>query len=311
MDNATYGQLAVFHTIAREQSISAAARKLGVTVPSVSKSLRLLESKTGVPLFSRTTRKISLTEAGRALLAKTANAMSELDGALEEILDSGGTPSGLVRLTLSRFAYQLIVRPRLAEFYRTYPHIQLELSINDGTVNLIEQGFDLGIRFGNTLSEGMVAREIYPPFRLGLYASTDYLAKYGTPKSPEELSKHRLITYRFTTSNRLSPIILNRDGLSVAVETPYSMICNDIDAVCDAVSDGIGIGRIFEPLHQRMEQRHNLIPILKKYWSLFPAVYLYYCQNSQRAKRVQAVISFLAKNKNNQGHCHPGTARQP
>lgn len=293
MDNATYGQLTVFHAIAREKSISAAARKLGVTVPSVSKSLRLLERTTGMPLFARTTRKISLTEAGRALLSKTATAMSELDMALEDVMDLGGIPSGPVRLTLSRFAYQLIVRSRLAEFYQTCPQIQLELSINDGTINLVDENFDLGIRFGNTLNEGMVAREIYPPFRLGLYASAEYLAARGLPKNPEALSAHRLISYRFTTSNRLSPLVLNNGGVSLAVDMPHTMICNDIDAVCDAVVAGIGIGRIFEPLQQNMPEGDKLIPVLKKYWQPFPAVYLYYQQNSQRAKRVQAVIDFF------------------
>lgn len=296
MDNSTYGQLAVFHAIAREKSISAAARKLGVTVPSVSKSLRLLERTTGIPLFARTTRKISLTEAGQALLNSTAAAMSELDMALEDVMDSGGQPAGTVRLTLSRFAYQLIVRPRLADFYQACPQIQLELSINDGTVNLVDEGFDLGIRFGNTLNEGMVAREIYPPFKLGLYASAAYLAHAGTPKTPHALSDHRLITYRFTTSNRLSPLVLDNGGVSLAVEMPYAMICNDIDAVCDAVLAGLGIGRIFEPLQQRMHQGEKLIPVLKKYWQPFPAVYLYYQQHSSRAKRVKAVIDFFVGN---------------
>lgn len=296
MDNSTYGQLAVFHAIACEKSISAAARKLGVTVPSVSKSLRLLERTTGIPLFARTTRKISLTEAGQALLNSTAAAMSELDMALEDVMDSGGQPAGTVRLTLSRFAYQLIVRPRLAEFYQACPQIQLELSINDGTVNLVDEGFDLGIRFGNTLNEGMVAREIYPPFKLGLYASAAYLAHAGTPKTPQALSDHRLITYRFTTSNRLSPLVLDNGGVSLAVEMPYAMICNDIDAVCDAVLAGLGIGRIFEPLQQRMHEGEKLIPVLKKYWQPFPAVYLYYQQHSSRAKRVKAVIDFFVGN---------------
>lgn len=293
MDNATYGQLTVFHVIAQERSLSAAARKLGVTVPSVSKSLRLLEKKTGVPLFARTTRKISLTEAGKALLIKTAPAIAELDIALEEVQDSIKSPSGLVRLTLSRFAYQLIIRPCLTDFYRRYPDIQLELSINDGTVNLVEEGFDLGIRFGDTLNEGMVAKQIYPSFPLGLYASQTYLAEHGVPDKLEDLSTHRLIAYRFTTSNKLSPLMLVNAGTKVAVDVPTVMICNDIDAVRDAVIAGIGIGRIFEPLQRNMANEEDLIPVLKEHWQTFPPVYLYYQQNSQRAKRLQVVINYL------------------
>ncbi|MCS3429565.1 LysR family transcriptional regulator [Klebsiella sp. BIGb0407] len=293
MDNPTYGQLTILHVIAREGSISAAARKLGVSAPSVSKSLKLLETKTGVPLFTRTTRRISLTDAGRNLLLKTKEAIATLDLAMEDIQSLGEIPSGPVRITLSRFAYQLIVKPGLAEFHQTYPDIQLELSINDGAVGLVDEGFDLGIRFGDTVSEGMVARKIYPAFRMGLYASEEYIKKYGFPETPGCLSAHRLITYRFTTSNRISSLTLLEDGLSIHPEIASAMICNDTDAVCDAVKAGIGIGRIFEPLHARMADREDFIPILDTYWPMYPAVYFYYTQNTQRAKRVQAVINFF------------------
>ncbi|HEJ9626315.1 MULTISPECIES: LysR family transcriptional regulator [Proteus] len=300
MDNATYGQLIIFHIIAREGSISAAARKLSVTTPSVSKSLRLLETKTGVPLFTRTTRRISLTEAGRNLLLKTEEAIATLDLAMEDIQSLGEIPSGPVRITLSRFAYQLIVKPRLAEFNLAYPDIQLELSINDGAVSLVEEGFDVGIRFGDTVSEGMVVKKIHPSFKMGLYASETYIRQYGLPKHPSDLSAHRLITYRFTTSNRLSPLTLIEEGLSITPEITPVMICNDIDAVCDAVRAGIGIGRIFEPLHAGMVDSQDFKPILHEYWPLYPAVYIYYTQNTQRAKRVQAVISFFDYAKKNE-----------
>lgn len=293
MDTTTYGQLTVFHTIAREKSISAAARKLGVTVPSVSKSLRLLEQKTGVPLFARTTRKISLTETGMALLSRTEGAMAELDTALEEVLNTSGTPSGPVRITLPRFAWQLILRPLLADFYRTWPNIQLEVSVNDGSVSLVEEGFDLGIRFGNAVSEGMVAREIFPPFRMGLYASDDYLARHGMPITPEELAKHRLITYRFGTSKRISKLILQRDGVTISPDMNNAMICNDIDTVRDAVSDGVGIGRLFEPLRDNLSGYEHLQPVMSHYWPTYPAVCLYYLPKSQRAKRVQVTVDFI------------------
>ncbi len=298
MDNSTYSQLMIFHVIAREGSISAAARKLGVTTPSVSKSLRLLEDKTGVPLFTRTTRRISLTDAGRNLLLKTKDAIATLDLAMEDIQSLSEIPTGPVRITLSRFAYQLIVKPRLAQFCQAYPHIQLELSINDGAVSLVEEGFDLGVRFGNTVSEGMVARKIYPAFKMGLYASDSYIRQYGLPEQPADLAAHRLITYRFTTSNRISPLILIEDGLSITPEITSAMICNDIDAICDAVRAGIGIGRIFEPLHACMVDSQDFKPILHEYWPLYPPVYIYYTQNTQRVKRVQAVINFFDCSKN-------------
>ena len=293
MDSSTYGQLKVFHAIAREGSISAAARRLEIAVPSASQALKLLEIKIGVPLFSRTTRQIQLTEAGQKLLQRTEDALVALQMAIDDVQGYGSTPSGLVRLTLSRFAYQLIVRPVMAVFCTRYPQVQLEISINDATINLVEAGFDLGIRFGDTLDEGMVARQIYPPFRLGLYASAGYLARHGTPKTPEDLTAHRLIAYRFGTSNRLSPLQLEHNGETLTVDMPNPLICNDIDAVRDAIVDGIGIGRLFEPNLQCLPERAQFIPVLKKYWQQYPAVYLYYLRHAQKARRVPVLVDFL------------------
>jgi len=181
MDNVVYSQICIFQSIAREGSISAAARKLGITPPSVSKALKLLEHHTGHPLFIRTTRRIKLTDAGQQLLQQTSGAVESLEQALENIKDLNQEPSGLVRITISRFAYLLILKPFMAEFCQYYPQIQLEISVYDGTVNLMDDKFDLGIRFGDILDGGVVARQLMRSFREGLYASKAYLETYGTP----------------------------------------------------------------------------------------------------------------------------------
>ena len=108
-----------------------------------------------------------------------------------------------MRVTLSRFAYQLIFRPFIAEFGARYPHIQLELSLCDGTINILDAGDDLGIRFGDTLEEGMVARRLLPPFAEGLYAAPEYLARHGTPQTPDDLVRHRL--HRLPLHHRQPP----------------------------------------------------------------------------------------------------------
>lgn len=171
IDNSFYGQLNVFQTIAQEGSISAAARKLEIAVPSASQSLKLLEQKIGVPLFHRTTRNIQLTDTGRQLLERTEQAMATLHQAFEEVQNFGEQVSGTVRITMARVMYQLLLRPHLREFHQRYPQIQLEISLNDGLSHLIEDGIDLGIRFGNQLDEGMVARKLVNEVKEGLYIS--------------------------------------------------------------------------------------------------------------------------------------------
>ncbi len=292
-DNSYYGQLNVFQTIAKEGSISAAARKLQIAVPSASQSLKLLEQKIGVPLFHRTTRNIQLTDAGRQLLERTKEAMMTLNQALDEIQHFNAEPRGIVRITMSRFAYQLVIRPYLAEFCERYPKIQLEISLNDALVNLLEGGFDLGIRFGNRIDEGMIARKLLPAFKEGLYVSKAYAAKRGKPKTPQDLNEHQLIGYRFISSNRVEPLVLNINGLETALNIDTQLLCNDPEIIADATRQDLGIGRIFEPNMQTFADKEEFVPILQAHWREYPPLYLYYLQQAQKVRKVQTVIEFL------------------
>ncbi|KWS85721.1 LysR family transcriptional regulator [Pseudomonas syringae] len=295
MDSVVFGQVTVFHAIAAEGSITGAARRLGVGLPAVSKSLKLLETKMGVPLFNRTTRRLEITEAGELLLTSTADAMQSLSYAIESVQDLGHTPSGTVRITAARFAYQCILKSALERLRNAYPHINLEISIYDGTIDILDHGFDLGIRFGDRLEEGMVARRLMEPFREGLYVSGAYIRRHGLPCDISELFRHQLIGYRFMTSNRMLPLILNKNGQEVTVDMPASIITNDIEVTADCIRRGMGIGRLFEPVHTLLPDRDSFIPVLQDYWRLYPAVYLYFPKNSQRAKRIRAVVDFLVK----------------
>lgn len=298
MDSVVFGQLTVFHAIAAEGSITGAARRLGVGLPAVSKSLKSLEARMGVPLFNRTTRRLEITEAGQLLLTRTADAMQSLSYAVESVQDLGQTPSGTVRITAARFAYQCILKPLLAGIHEAYPRINLEISVHDGTIDILEHGFDLGIRFGDRLEEGMVARRLAEPFREGLYVSEDYVRRRGLPGDPSELSQHQLIGYRFMTSNRMLPLILDRDGQELTVEMPTSIVTNDIEVTADGIRSGLGIGRLFEPVHDQLADRDRFVAVLEDYWRTYPALYLYFPRNSQRAKRIRAIIDYLVSRPN-------------
>lgn len=132
-----------------------------------------------------------------------------------------------------------------------------------------------------------------PSFKEGLFASPAYLAEFGTPKTPPELKNHKLIGYRFITTNRILPLILNNKGQDWVIEMPYQLMSNDIDAMTDAAQQGLGLARIFEPIYRQLEKPNNLVPVLEKYWKSYPPVYLCYLQNSQKAKRIRVLIEFL------------------
>jgi len=293
MKGATYNQLVTFHAIVGEGSIVGAARKLEIASASVSQSLKSLELHLGLPLFTRTTRRIELTEAGRLLFEQTATALSEIDLAIESVADLSELPSGKVRITAPRFVYQLLLQPIYAEFCRRYPNIQLEVSISDKAENIIKEGHDLGIRFGDKIEEGMVARPLTPPVKDALFVSQDYAAEYGIPESPSQLNSHKLIQYRFIASNQLVPLKLNNQGQTVTVDMPIALICNDTDLIVDAALKGLGIGRIIEPVVKEHLNQKTLIPVLKAYWQPYPGLYLYFTQHAQRAKRVRVLIDFL------------------
>ncbi|MBO1503359.1 MULTISPECIES: LysR family transcriptional regulator [Serratia] len=295
MNNVIYNQLRIFQSIAREGSITAAARKLEITPPSVSKALKQLEQHIGHPLFVRTTRRIELTDAGQQLLEQTTAAVDSLEKSLENIRDQSQEPSGLVRITLSRFAYLLILKPVMAAFCQQFPGVQLEISVYDGTVKIIDDRFDLGIRFGDILEGGVVARQLMKPFREGLYASSSYLKEFGTPTMPAELYQHNLIGYRFITNNRILPLILDHNGEQLTVEMPGQLISNDIDVMADGIRSGLGIGRLFEPIHSLQPDKEQFIPVMEKYWKTYPPVYLYYPKNAGKTKRVKTLIDFLIK----------------
>ncbi|WP_135081235.1 LysR family transcriptional regulator [Terasakiella sp. SH-1] len=293
MNGSTYNQLIVFHAIVAEGSINGAARKLEIAPPSVSNSLKGLEKTVGLPLFTRTTRRIELTEAGHMLCEETAPAMQSLSYALETVQDLCEVPRGKVRLTLPRFVYQLFLKPIFAEFCALYPKIELEVSISDEAVDIIKQGFDLGIRLGDRIEEGMVATLLTPPMKEALFASPDYIRQKGMPKTLGELKEHKLIQYRFIGSKQLAVLELMGGKQKVAVEMPTALIVNDTDMMLDAAKEGVGIGRILEPIVAADLRAQNVLPILQDKWLDYPGLYAYFPQNSQKARRIRVLIDFL------------------
>ncbi|WP_419811976.1 LysR family transcriptional regulator [Bacterioplanoides sp.] len=295
MKGATFNQLTIFQSIVREGSIRGAARKLEMAPPSVSQALKLLEAEVGLPLFTRSTRRIELTEAGRLLQQRTSGAMTTLDYAVESIRDMNEQPSGRVSITLPRFVFQFFLKPIYAEFCQRYPDIQLEISISDKAVNLLEEGYDAGIRFGNRVEPGMVARQLTAPMQEALFASDEYLQRYGQPQTAADLQAHKLVQYRFIASNKLAPLLLQEHGQAITVQMPLALIVNDTDAMVDAAEKGLGIGRIVTPMIQNQLDSGQLKPVLPTYWQPYSGLYVYFVQNSQKALRVRALIDFLVE----------------
>lgn len=191
-----YNELYLFMQVVREGSFTAAAQRLGLAQSGVSRSVRELEERLGVQLLVRTTRKLSLTQAGEQLYQKTASGFEMLDLGLATLAHYRETPSGTVRINASQHAIDKCLLPKLAVFKQRYPDIRLELINESRFVDIIEERFDAGVRTGPEVG-GMVAVRITPDMEMAIVGTPEHFRRYGFPQTPADLKAHPCIAYQF------------------------------------------------------------------------------------------------------------------
>ncbi len=188
--------LTVFVAIVEHGSFAAAARHLGLSTPSVSQALRGLEERLGVRLLNCTTRSVTLTEAGGALLAQVRPALEQLLGAIEAVNVFRDRPAGILRLAANGLAADAVVLPVVSDFMAEYPDIKLDITIIDGSIDVVAGGFDAGIGAGALIAKDMIAARLTPDSRWVALASPSYLKRHGTPHTPADLRTHNCVRWR-------------------------------------------------------------------------------------------------------------------
>lgn len=201
MDSLT--SLTSFVRTAETLSFVQAARLLGISASAVGKNVARLEHKLGVRLFNRSTRNVSLTAEGAAFLTRCQSILEQIQEAESELTSSLSQPTGKLRISLPVIGYRLLL-PALTAFTRLYPQVELDLDFSDRLVNLIDEGFDVAIRSGELADSRLIARKL-GGFRFVLCASPAYLAEYGVPGSPAELTAHKCIFFRFPSTGLIQP----------------------------------------------------------------------------------------------------------
>lgn len=195
-----YNELYLFMQVVREGSFTAAAQRLGLAQSGVSRSVRELEERLGVQLLVRTTRKLSLTQAGEQLYQKTASGFEMLDLGLATLAHYRETPSGTVRINASQHAIDKCLLPKLAVFKQRYPDIRLELINESRFVDIIEERFDAGVRLGPEVGQGMVAVRITPDMEMAIVGTPEHFRRYGFPQTPADLKAHPCIAISLPTA---------------------------------------------------------------------------------------------------------------
>ena len=288
--------LGFFSTLAGAGSLSAAARELGVTTPAVSKHLALMESRLGVPLVVRTTRRMSLTPEGELYLQSARRILSEIDG-MEELLGvSKATPNGLLRVNATLGFGRSHVAPLISRFVRKHPQVEVQLQLSVNPPPLTDDSFDVCIRFGAPPDSRVIARYIAPNRRL-LCAAPAYLGKHGTPKVPNDLTKHNCIGIRQGEEAygvwRLSSG-RGKGAITEAVKTRGNLTTNDGEIAVNWALEGHGILMRAEWDIERYLRNGRLVHVLPQYHTPDADIHAVYPQRHQLAARVRAFVDFIA-----------------
>jgi len=283
----------VFAQVVEAKSFSAAADKLGMSKSLASRHVSALERALSVKLLNRSTRKLSLTEAGALFYEHCARIVQEAELAEQRVTRTQSEPAGLVRLTAApAFAVRHLL-PALAEFHGKYPKIRVNLSCSNRPLDLGDEGFDLGIRVSFNPAPHLVARKLAAN-RSVLCASPAYLERHAMPRRINDLRKHECVLF-----SPLAPKgvwTLQRDRLKYSVQVAGVLETDEMDAVLAAVTAGLGIGILPVYMVGDALRQGHLVPLLRHYHVLpESAIYLVYLPNRTLSSRVRALIDFLVE----------------
>ncbi|MGY4494252.1 LysR family transcriptional regulator [Pseudomonas sp. TE3610] len=289
MNNAQ--DLGFFHLLAKQGSLVATARELGVTPPAVSKRLAALEARLGVRLVNRTTRSMSLTTEGELYYAHVARILTQIDEVEQLVSSSRGTPKGLLRVNASLGFGRRHIGPALAAFYAMYPEVEIQLEISDHPLDLTTHGFDLGIRFGTLPDAALHARKIASNRRL-LCASPLYLEKHGVPQSLSDLQNHNCIFIRQNESP-YGVWTFSNGSRTENIKVHGALGCNDGEVALNWALEGYGLLLRAEWDIAKYVRSGRLRLVLEDHTPTRADVYAVYPQQLHLSARVRSLIDFL------------------
>jgi DNA-binding transcriptional LysR family regulator len=284
-----------FLAVARHGGFTPAAQAMGISPTAMSKAIRVLEARYQAKLFQRTTRHVRLTEAGVELFQRLDRATNEVSDALEALSNSQAVPTGTLRLTIPQMAMQYVVEPIIERFQELYPKVILDISVNDSLVDLVAEGFDAGVRLGESIDKDMIAVRLTPEGRWAIAASPGYLAKAGRPEHLEDLPRHKAISYRFPGSRTLYIWEFERGGKTIRVKIPQLLIVDSRIALVRMAKAGIGLAFVQELEVYEEVRRGDLELLFLDQIGKDDGLFLYFPAAMQAQPKLRAFID-LARN---------------
>lgn len=288
-----FNQLTWFQAVAEERSFTKAAARLGIAQSTLSYAIKQLEARMGIRLLTRTTRNVATTEAGERLLQTITPRMGEIEDEIAALTAFRDKPSGSIRLTLSDHALDTVVWPKLKPVLETYPDIKVELLLDSTFRNIVEDGYDAGVRLGESVEKDMIAVRIGADWRLVAVASPEYFAEHGRPGHPRDLIRHRCINTRHESSGGLYAWEFEKDGQELRVRVDGQLAFNNSYAQVDAAVSGFGIAYIPESMVADQLASGALELVLDDWSPTFDGYFLYYPSRRQNLLAFQIIIDAL------------------
>jgi DNA-binding transcriptional LysR family regulator len=278
--------------VADRRSFTAAASALRISPSAISQIIRQLERRVGIALLTRTTRSMSLTEAGERFLAQAGPAIDQILAAMEDLGTYARKPSGLLRINLPRAVYPTYLAPLITSFAQAYPDITVELCFEDGQSDIVGSGFDAGIRLSDILVKDMIATKLFGPVRFVVAASPRYLERAGRPKHPKDLLSHNCITSRLG-SRLYDGWEFEHKGKDFQVQVKGTLIFNDSALIARAAVDGMGMIYTAEDAIREEVRAGKLEIVLAPFAASSAGFYLYYPSQSQALPKLRAFIDHV------------------
>jgi DNA-binding transcriptional LysR family regulator len=293
MRRSDLGDLTAFVAVADHLSFRAAASRLGVTPSALSHTMRQLEDRLGVRLLNRTTRSVSLTDAGSRLLDRLRPAIDQIAGALDDLGSKRQRPSGSLRIHTVHTAVAAVIAPVWRRFLSTYPEVRIELGVDESRIDLVARGFDAGIGPRDRAAADMIAVRVMGPMKVAVVGAPEYFAKRSPPRTPKDLARHSCVQYRVVADGGVYKWPFERNGKRQSISVDGRVMVNDPNVAVRAAVDGLGIAYTLEAQAECFLRSGQLVQVLESWSPAFDGMFLFYPGHRQVPAALRALIDMI------------------
>lgn len=293
MPQENFNDLVAFVMVAREESFTKAAVKLGVSQSALSQTVRGLEERLGLRLLTRTTRRVSPTAAGERLLRIAGPRFEDIQAELAALAEMRDKPAGTVRITSGEHAAISVLAPALEKFLPDNPDVKVEITVDYGLTDIVAERYDAGVRLGEQLAKDMIAIRIGPEMRMAVVGAPSYFRQNPWPEVPQDLTGHNCIQIRMPTHGNILWWEFEKDGHELKVRVEGQLVFNNIAMRLDAVRRGLGLAYMPEDQVADLIASGEAVRVLEDWCAPFSGYHLYYPNRRHTSPAFALVVEAL------------------